>query len=992
MNDYLEQLENLGAIAIIGMAGEFSGAADIDTFWQHLAEGRSAARQTEPEQARQQGISDDQLAHTGYVPWSMPILDIDEFDHSLFSIPEPQAKLLDPQFRRFLQVCWHALENASYNPRGLGEHEVAVIAACNGNGYLPPDASTLATTDDHARALQMLTGNASDFLATRVAYHLGLTGPAQTVLTACSGSLVSVINACQQLQNYQCDMALAGGAGLTLPQSPGYVHQPGSILSADGCCRPFDANANGTLNGSAVATVVLRRLEDALADGDNIRAVIRAGAINNDGGARMDFMAPGVSGQSRVISRALQLAELTPDQLQYIECHGTGTALGDPIEIQALNSVYQGLPAGSIGIGSVKSNIGHANSAAGITGLVKTVLALEHGKIPATLHYRSANPGLQLEQTPFRVIDQLTDWPTCDHRRAAVSSMGFGGTNAHLILEQAPTPTYTETPTGPVVLPLSAQSDAQLHQSRDTLAQWLQTRIDQGLPTDNQTLQRLSKNLQNGRQPFMLRSAVCGSDSASLIAALQQPVPTTSPSNDGPMIFGFTGQGASYAGMAHSLLHSNALFREACAETDIALATVSPLLPACQYWQQPDAEIGGSAEAAHYYQFCYQYALARCWQALGVQPQQLIGHSLGEYAAACIAGVFSLQDAVTLVCQRGRAIDQHCQEGWAMLMVAASEQAVKALLSDTTAPSTLEIAVVNASQRLVLSGPNSALQAFTAELDNAGHRHHLLNTTHGFHSTQMEPALVTFRDSCRQITFNPPTIPLISSMTGQVVTTMDADYWVEQLRAPVRFDRLSARLVATTRNADFIECGPQGVLSNLLQTLPGIEVRNNWSQQGAQAWLQSVANLWCSGVSINWQALQTPGLLPLPAPGYPFAPIRLWSEQAISRLNWRSSGIQPDASATTASAVGEGDDELVGWLGQLWRHHLGAHIPLHSHSDFYQLGGNSLAAIQICDQVEKAVAVRISVADFLEARTFGAFIQLLLSAAEQTLANQGEAP
>ncbi len=986
MNDYLEQLEDIGAIAIVGMAGEFSGAADVQAFWHNLATGQSAARRTTPEQARQQGISDSQLEHPDYVPWSMPINDIDEFDHVLFGIPEPQAKLLDPQFRRFLQVCWHALEDACYNPRGLTRYDVAVIAACNGNGYLLPGADELANTGDHARSLQMLTGNASDFLATRVAYHLGLTGPAQTVQTACSGSLVAVVNACQQLQSYQCDMALAGGVGLTLPQSPGYVHQAGSILSSDGTCRPFDAQANGTLNGSAVAAVVLRRLEDAVADGDNIRAVIRAGAINNDGAERMDFMAPGVKGQSRIVARALQLAELTPDQLQYVECHGTGTALGDPIEVQALHDVYKGLPEGSVGIGSVKSNIGHANAAAGITGLIKTVLALEHGQIPATLNYESPNPGLHLDQTPFRVIDRLTDWPKCERRRAGISSLGFGGTNAHLILEEAPSLVSNSTSPGPVVLPISAMSEEQLARSHRSLEHWLQTQPGM----NSTTLHRLAQSVQKGRHAFLYRRAVCGSDSASVIAALRQPWSEQPEPCGGSLTFGFTGQGASYAGMAYPLLQRNALFRGICDDVDMALAADSPLMPACQYWLDPEADIGVSAEAAHYYQFCYQYALARCWQQLGVQPQQLIGHSLGEYAAACLAGVFTVQDAVTLVCQRGRAIDQHCRGDWGMLMVAASASEIAPLLNEESGTHNVEIAVVNAAQRLVLSGSRTSLQKLAVTVEQAGYRSRLLDTTHGFHSGQMEPALSAFRECCHEIHFSLPTIPIISSMTGKPVSCMDADYWVQQLRAPVRFDQVSASLVASGQGIDFIECGPQGVLGSLLQSLPGVRVRNSWSQDSALDWVQSLANFWCAGADIDWRPLQQPGLSSISAPGYPFAPIRLWSDQSVSRLNWRSEQASEPSQQCDSVSDNDNDDELTGWLGGLWRDHLGAHVPLNEQSDFYQLGGNSLAAIQICDQVEKSVAVRISVADFLQARTFGAFVQLLLDATEQTLIDQGE--
>ena len=976
MKQDTEQLEELGAVAVIGMAGEFSGASDIEQFWENLIDGKSAARETAAAEARAQGISEEQLAHPGYVPWSMPILDVDEFDHQLFGTPAPQAILIDPQFRRFLQICWHSLENAGYNPRALSDREVAVIAGANGNGYLMPGADELANADNHARALQMMTGNGSDFLATRVAYQLGLSGPAMTVQTACSSSLVAIINACQQLQCYHCDMAIAGGAGLTLPQSPGYVYQPGSILSPDGCCRPFDSEANGTLNGNAVAAVVLKRLEDALEQGDHIRAVIRGGAINNDGAARMDFMAPGVTGQSRAIRKAMELAELEPDQVQYIECHGTGTALGDPIEIEALNAVYKDLPGGSVGIGSVKSNIGHANAAAGITGLIKAVLAIEHGQLPATLNFKQANPELRLEQTPFYVVDQLQPWPACDRRRAAVSSLGFGGTNAHLIIEQAPDITMKSDVSGPVVLPLSAMSQPQLARSRVALADWLSK-----TEPDSTRLHGLSATLISGRETFLQRSAVCGYDTENLVNGLKE-TDAPAPPRKQQLIFGFTGQGASWPGMAHSLMQHNVRFRETVAACDSQLPADTQLIPAVEFWQRPEAAVGDCAESAHYYQFCYQYALARCWLAQGIQPDLLIAHSLGEYAAARIAGVFSLADAVWLVCQRGRCIDRHCGDDYTMLAVASSAEIMQAKL-----PARAEVAVVNGPAQTVISGPRIVLETLAEALAGEGLRNRLLHTGHGFHSAQMETALAPFRSCCDQIVFNPPTIPLISSMTGARVSRMPADYWVDQLRAQVRFDRVAQQLAAD--GGDFVECGPQGVLGGLLRIHNNICLRNHWSGDAALDWLESLAGLWQAGYDPNWEELAGGPVLRQPAPGYPFARTRLWSDQARSRLNWRSRDDSAVPQTTLESETGEsGDDEITQWLRGLWREHLGAGIQLHDKSDFYTLGGNSLAAIQICDQVGKTLDVRISVTEFLQARTFGAFVEMLLQQAEQSLESQ----
>lgn len=964
----IETLSELGAIAVIGMSGEFSGCRNIDELWSLVQSGQSAGRYTAPQTATEMGMASSKTQDEHYVPWSMPMEDVDQFDARAFEMNDVQAETMDPQCRRFLQACWLGIEQAGYNPMKLRALNAGIIACSNPNGYLGETVATHLEANHHAKALQVLTGNSNDFLATWAAYKLNLTGPALTVQTACSSSLVAIANACLQLQTYQADMMIAGGAALSFPQDLGYVRQPGSILSHNGQCSPFSLDASGTLNGHTVATVVLKRVEDAVADGDHIWAVIRGAGINNDGRAKMDFMAPGVEGQSAVMQKALQLAGLSADQIQYIETHGTGTQLGDEIEIRALSDVYGGKRATQY-LGAVKSNIGHANAGAGIAGFIKTVLSLYHGKIVPNAGNTTPNPALKLDTSHFVLPSELVDWPACDCRRAAVSSLGFGGTNAHVIVEQAPTRDHVvrSIPTSPAtcVLTLSGTSEASLQRQLRDWQAWLKKQAPTG-----PELHTVAQALQNHRHHFEHRLAVVGDTWQALEQAISDGAIKRGAKR---LVLAFTGQGAQWPEMGRTLYQQDPTFRAVTEQCDAVLESEWGIAPASAVWQGGAAfDLAFShAGGAHYYQFCYQLAVAKSMMVQGIEFDTLIGHSLGEFSAAVLSGALTQEHAVWLVCQRGLAIDAHCHGDVGMMAVSLGREALLPLL-----PAEIDLAVVNSDQQCVVAGPEMALQAFEAELTARRHQAKRLKTTHAFHSRQMDAAKQTFRLACERVEFRPIQREWISALTGQTLTHVDADYWVNHLTETVRFDLVLEQLRA--QDVALIECGGRSVLSALVQAvLSQRSVTTAFSPHEENALLaQAKALAFCCD-RLNFDGQRAPqALIPVSGLDTP----RYWSEHASHRVVWCG---DPVDKAASAARVDEDDDELTLWLKALWQAELGHGVSIYQDSDFYELGGNSLAAIQICDQIEKQLGLSFPISRFLNQRTFGQFMRTLLALAEE---------
>ncbi|MEM8664746.1 MAG: type I polyketide synthase, partial [Pseudomonadota bacterium] len=798
------------AIAITGMSGRFPGAGDIDAFWQLLVEGREGISFFSPDELLAAGIPEALVRRKNYVPASPALADADLFDAAFFGLSPKEAELMDPQHRLFLEHSWLALEDAGHVAADF-PGKVGIFGGCSLSSYM---LFNLKPGEGHTDSLQTVLGNDKDYLATRVAYKLGLDGPAVTVQTACSTALAAVSLACEALLTHQCDMALAGGATVRVPVTTGYLYEEGSILSPDGHCRAFDAGAKGTLFGSGVGLVVLRRLEDARAAGDTIHAVIRGTALNNDGDRKVGFAAPSVDGQARVIAAALTAANVSADTIDYVEAHGTGTPIGDPIEVRALTRAFRSATdrVGYCGLGSAKTNVGHLESAAGVTGLIKAVLALKHRQIPANIHYQTPNPDIDFEASPFRVVERLTPWERRGHpRRAGVNSFGIGGTNVHVVLEEAPEPLEhaASRPQHPVVL--SARSETSLK----ALAARLANRFGAG---DAPDLADAAFTLATGRRHFSHRLAVVGADAATVADALtayarSEAHPqlftgeTATAAGSAPRIaFLFTGQGAQYPGMGRALYAQEPAFRAVIDEATEALGdTLGAPLTALLFDTDGDPHRLDETARTQPALYALEVALARTWAQWGIAPAMVAGHSIGEIAAAAVAGVFSFQDGLKLVAARGRLMQALPRDG-AMISIAADEAAVRAAIAGFG--QAVAVAAVNGPQSVVISGRRAEVESAAASLAEAGAKTRPLAVSHAFHSPLMAPMLDAFAGVAQSIAFQRPKIPVVSNVTGRPAGEDIAtpDYWVRHIMAPVRFGD-SVAAIHAQGIATFLEIG-----------------------------------------------------------------------------------------------------------------------------------------------------------------------------------------
>ncbi len=878
-------------VAIIGLAGRFPGAATAAELWQVLRAGRETIRSFSHDELAAAGIDAALLRHPDYVKANGELDGADLFDAAFFGLSPREAELTDPQQRLLLELAWSTLEDAGY-AAGVGAQKVGVFAASSLNRYWFNLAGRPDLTAGHE--MQLVLSNDKDFLASRISYKLNLTGPSVAVQTACSSSLVAVHLACRSLLQGECAMALAGGVSVRLPQRTGYLYQEGGIASPDGHCRPFSAQARGTVSGSGLGLVALKRLADAVADGDSIRAVIKGSAINNDGGVKIGFSAPGAEGQAQVIAAALAAAGVAAASLTYVEAHGTGTALGDPIEVAALSRALGGPLAkrGSCALGSVKGNIGHLDAAAGIAGLIKTVLALEHRELPPTLHCEEANPAIDFAAGPLHVSPALREWRAdAGPLRAGVSSFGIGGTNAHVIVEQAPAdalavpaaPAATSRPRH--LLVLSARSAAALAAARAALAAHLR-----GQPAA--ALADVAYTLQAGRKPFSHRLALVCAGAEEAAGALGDEAAATvfcgEAGKDEPaVVMLFPGQGAQHVQMGRELYRHEPHFREIVDEgSDLLLPRLGLdlrriLFPPAGDADRAAAELGSTALAQPAI-FLVEYALARWWRRCGITPSRLVGHSLGEYAAACLAGVFRFEDALGLVAARGRLMAS-CAPG-AMLAVPLAEADLMALL-----PAGLSLASINGPRRCVVAGPRGAIDELAGELAKREIPSRLQATSHAFHCALVDPILDGFRAVLAGISLHPPQLPLVSCLTGELLRDDEAtqpDYWVRQLRAPVRFGA-ALRCAAGEPRGVFLEVGPGRTLTSLVRHDPELRHRLAFAsladarQQGSdcEPLLSALGRLWLAGVPVDWQRWQAgEGRRRVPLPTYPFERRRHWVE------------------------------------------------------------------------------------------------------------------
>ena len=966
------------AVAVVGMAGRFPGAADLETFWANLRAGVESIRFFSDEELLAAGADPAWLDDPQLVKARGALDDPDRFDAAFFGYSPREAQIIDPQQRLFLEAAWEAMETAGYSGDGA-RRRVGVFAGASESTYaheLYRNRELVATVGRR----QVVIANNADYLATRVAYKLELSGPALAVQTACSTSLVAVHQACVALRIGDCDLALAGGSSVSVREVMPYRYEPGGVSSPDGHVRAFDARAQGMVGGSGVGVVVLKRLADALADGDTIHAVIRGTAVNNDGADKAGFTAPSVGGQAAVIRQAQRLAGVTPESIQYVEAHGTGTTLGDPIEVAGLTQAFRdgGSADGTCAIGSVKTNIGHLDAAAGIAGLIKTVLALGHREIPPSLHFETPNPEIDFAAGPFRVNAALTPWPRTGGapRRAAVSAFGIGGTNAHAVLEEAPVPAPADEGRAAQLLVVSARTANALERLCADLAGHLERCPETALGDAAFTLQA-------GRKVFPYRRAVTADSRAQAITALRGEAPERvadrAPDPDAALdrrpevAFLFPGQGAQHPGMAAALYRGEPVFRDA---VDHCVKVLDGELDADLPGLLTAAGDGGAAERleqtalAQPALFVVSYALARLWQSWGVRPAALLGHSIGEYVAACLAGVFELDDALRLVAARGRLMQS--MPAGEMLAVGLPEADLLRILESHRG---LDLAAVNGPAACVVSGPAAVIAALARELP-AGAGAKPLHTSHAFHSAMMEPVVEPFVALVATLERRAPSVPFVSNVTGAWITAAEATdpaYWGRHLRRAVRFADGVETLLETRRA--LLEVGPGRSLSMLARQHPArgqavaIQHSLRHPRDPHTDWdrlLAAAGGLWLHGAALDWPAFHAPARRRrVPLPTYPFERGRYWLD-----------GVEAPAEERAPAVAGAALSEVEERVAEAWRALLGVE-EIAPHHDFFDLGGSSLMAVQLGSQLRRALDVDLGSDFLLAAPTLGAQAALI---------------
>jgi len=972
---------SVAGVAIVGFSGRFPGAPDAEAFWHNLRTGVESISFFTPGELAAAGVRPELRDDPAYVPARGVLADAEGFDAPFFGLGAGEAERMDPQHRVFLEVAWEALEHAGYDPARF-PGPIGVFAGTSLNSFALGRLHA-ALTAPGAEALLAAIANERDFLPTRTSHRLDLRGPSISVGTACSTSLVAVHLACQSLLAGECDLVLAGAVRIVLPQTSGYLHRPGDITSPDGHCRAFDADAQGTVGGNGAGVVVLKRLSEALEDGDTVHAVLRGSAVNNDGAGRIGFTAPGIEGQAAVVREALAVAGVTADEIGYVEAHGTGTPLGDPIEAAALTQAFRATSErmGYCALGSAKTNIGHLDVASGMAGLIKAVLALEHGEIPPTLHFRAPNPQIDLAASPFFVNTEPLAWPrrAGSPRRAGVSSFGLGGTNAHVILEEAPAPapapaTAAASPSSrrDHLLVLSARSAAALEAATDRLADHLRRLSEIDSETD---LANAAYTLQVGRAELPYRRIVAGREALDVGNALAARDPgrvltrhaghlERSERAERPVAFLLPGQGTQYVNAGRELYEREAAFRlhvDECAgllQPHLGLDLRAVLYPPAGEEAAARRLLRGLrvGQAAV---FVLDYALARLWMGWGVRPSALLGHSLGEYAAACLAGVLALPDALGLVALRSRLIESLPAGG--TLAVSLPAQEVEALLT-TGENDGLALAAYNAPDLCLVSGPAAAIEDLNERLTRDGVLCAPIPVPRAVHSPMTEPILDELAAAVGRLDLRAPEIPYLSNVTGTWITAAEATdpaAWARHLRRPVRFTDALARLLAEPGDRSgiiLLETGAGRTLTTLakrhplaaaaealLTSLPPLD-----EPRPAAAFLQTtLGRLWLAGAAVDWPAVQAGApRRRIALPTYPFEHRPAGAVDAAPRPARETPYAPPETPMESR-------------LAALWEDLLGT-APIGRHDDFFELGGHSLLALSLTARIERETGVRLA--------------------------------
>ena len=935
-------------IAIVGMSCRLPGARNLDEFWGNLVGGVESISRLSDEEILSSGVPSSYLSNPAYVR-AAPILDEPgDFDSAFFDLSPMEAKTMDPQHRILLELAYEAFEHAGCDPDRY-RRPIGVFTGAAMNTYF---MNVGLNSRFPAEYIPTLIGNDKDFLSTRISYKLNLKGPSITVQTACSTSMVAVHLARQSLLSGETDMALAGGISVRVPHHAGYFCDGGGIVSADGHVRAFDAKANGTVFGSGGGMLVLKRLADARLDGDSIYAVIKGSAVNNDGSEKAGYTAPSVNSQADVVVEALANAGVAADSISYVEAHGSGTPVGDPIEIRALTKAFHTFTkrSGYCAVGSVKTNVGHLDAAAAVTGIIKTVLSLKHRQVPPSLHYAEANPEIDFPNTPFYVNTELREWTSVGPRRAGVMSTGMGGTNAHIILEEAPELPVKRNDSRTHLLILSAKSETALNSATERLAESLAR-------DETVNLSDVAYTLQTGRKGFPYRRFLVCTDVEDAVKALRQvdsklPCRKVDDSRR-PVIFLLPGIGDHYVGMGYDLYETHPIFRQEvdkCAEllsSDIGVDIRKIIYPESKSWKQDSATKGidlrkmlgrktdelenqdsrnlNQTQFAHPALFTIEYAMARVWQSLGIQPDAIIGHSMGEYVAACLAGVFSLNDALHLIATRAKLVSGLPQG--TLLAVMLPENKIRPLL-----PADLSISLINGPELCVVAGPIETMADFEKKLNEGDILYRHVQNGHAFHSSMLDPIVETFEKEVSKVQLNEPKIPYISNVTGNWVAaneTSSPGYWAQHATQTARFSNALENLWQLD-NPILLEAGPGRTLIALAlqhparsnpQPLTISSLRHHYESRPDVEFLwQNLGTLWTTGIDIKWENLH-PGERGnrIPLPTYPFERQRYWLEPVSI----------PDAHAKTQESIMKKKDPAEWSYVQSWKRLVPSSIRTH---------------------------------------------------------------
>lgn len=900
-------------VAVIGIAGRFPDAQNYHEFWNNLVNGKESFLFYSDEELRALGVDDTMLKNPLYVKTGgAPYTGKEYFDAGFFRYTPAEAELMDPQIRIFHELIWNLFEDAGYVPEKyegkIGLYAGATLSLWDALIHLS------GISPEYSSFAKSILSN-RDYLATRISHAFSLRGPSYMLHTACSTSLVAIHCACRAILMRECNMAIAGGISVDAFSREGYTYQEGMITSRDGKCFAFDADSSGTAAGEGGAVVLLKRLEDALKDNDYIYAVVKGTAINNDGGNKVGFTAPSVKGQMDVILSAHTLARVPSDSITYIEAHGTGTELGDPIEVEALKLAFNTDKRGYCGLGSVKTNIGHLDVAAGIAGFVKTTLALRNKQIPPSLNFRKPNPKIDFENSPFYVNTQLKEWANGQYpRRAGISSFGIGGTNAHIVLEEAPAIVHTESK-GYNLLVLSAKTETALEKMSDNLLGWLRENRDQNFGD-------ICYTLQTGRKEFAYRQKIVCSSVSEAIDLLSdrgnKKIETSFvKAQRTRVVFLFPGQGAQYVNMARDMYESNPVFREEMDNcfgnlpADLCASIKATLFPSSESETETASRAISETSVTQVVLFIVEYSFARMLMRNSVEPYAMIGHSIGEYAAACIAGVFTLKDALHLVSVRGKLM-QDMPRG-SMLSINIDESRLRTIL-----PSGLSIAAINSSSLCVIAGRTEAIEQFTAVLDEKGINYQRLHTSHAFHSDMMDPVLENYRTEVSKIKLSTPALPYISNVTGTWITAsqaMNPRYWSEHIRETVKF-RQGLEEIMKEDNIVFCEIGPGKSLSIFAgqhasrregHTCINFMRHPKENINDAAYFTDKLGQLWLSGVSLDWKTVfGSEGRCKIPLPGYPFERQRYWKlvdNFNAGKIRLSQNGLRPRLSGMLYAPV-----------------------------------------------------------------------------------------